>query len=84
MRGGAAEACTANNVLGLSEPADLFERLDPPEGIEGYEGRLNSGPVVLELALVGELVLEDATATAEAKGAAKVFFTREKRDVTSV
>jgi len=45
-----------------------------------YGGRLGSFPV--EFTVV--LVVEDATATAEERGAVKVCFIREKMDVTRV
>lgn len=83
IRGGAAEAGAVNNGLGLSEPEVLVVELDAPEGIVEYEGRRTSGPVKFEAALLGDTVL-DETATAEARGAARVFLIRENRDETRV
>jgi len=83
IRGGAVEAGAVNNGLGLSGPEVLVVELDAPEGIVELEGRRASVTVELEAALLGNAAL-DETATADARGAARVFLIRENRDETRV
>jgi hypothetical protein len=71
-----------NSGLGLSEPVLMVE-LDAPGGTVEYEGRRASGTVEFETALLGVAVL-DETATAEARGAARVFLIRENNEETRV
>lgn len=69
--------------MSLSEPEVLVVELDAPDGIVEYEGRRASATIKLETVLLGNVVL-DETATAEARGAVRVFLIRENKDETRV
>ena len=69
-------------VFGRSEPVVLVVKLDDPEGIDEYEGRRISELLVDADVLC--VVVFEATATAEANGAANVFFILENSDDTRV
>jgi len=82
ISGGARLGGAADKWIGLSAAEVREERLDCEFWIV-YEGRLCSLglPVVLEAVFVE---FPDAAATADDIGAAKVFFIREKMEVTMV